>query len=109
FRAEVPDRPPSFMAWTYSPAVDYLARLLVPAACFNLVLLAPLSGQAFLPRELGVSQGEHDPLAAVATVLKLAGLLQRLDACPPVARPVLDPPQVLPSKNRLRSKFDRLG
>src|SRR5262245_29965373 len=69
-----------------------------------------LLGQAFLGGELGVSQGEDDPLTRVAcaSLLELAGLLERLDAGPPVSDPVLDPPQKLPARTRLRNKFNRL-
>src|SRR5688572_21882222 len=90
------------------PAVDLLVRLLVSAAGFRLVMLAFLYGQAFLRGELGVSQGEHDPLSGVAALLQFAGLLQRLDAGHPVPRPVPDPSQILPGVERLRSEFDAL-
>src|SRR6516225_3534444 len=101
-QAEVPDGLPHFMVGTNTPPfVDLLVRLLVPATGFRLVLLSCLLGQAFLGRELGMCQGEHDPLAGVTALLQFAGLLQRLDGGFPVPGPVLYPAQILPSSARL--------
>ena len=106
-----PRWPGQHITWTNTPpAIDLLVRLFEPAAGLCLVMSPFLLGQAVFGSELGVSQGEDDPLTAVARApwLQLARLLQGFDAGLPVSDPVLNPSQVLPGVSSVWSKFDCL-
>src|SRR5262249_57098827 len=110
-RAEVPDGLLSFTPWTNTPpAVDLLVRLVVPASGLGLVMLPFFLGQAFLSGELGMSQGENDPLTGVARASRfpLARLLQGFDAGLPVAGAVVNPAQELPRPLGVWGDFDGL-
>ena len=64
--AEVPDGLVVHVAWANTPPTfDLPVCLFVPAAGFCLVMRPFLLGQAFFRSELGVSQGQDNPLTGV--------------------------------------------